>query len=201
MRKSLEILTQEMFDELLAWLDPNREVASRRYEEIRRSLVKVFAWRKCSDAEEMADHVINRVARKVPELRANYQGTPVRYFHGVARKLLHEYQKSAELEVSLTDFEMATAQGSAERSEELEVADMCLRRCLDKIGAQKRRQIITYYGHEKSEKIRHRRELAEQMGIGQNALRVRMHRLRTILEKCIEGCIAEIVKDRDWVRR
>jgi RNA polymerase sigma factor (sigma-70 family) len=192
MRKTLDVITQEMFDELLAWLDPNREVAGRKYEEIRRGLVKVFAWRKCSDPEGMADRVINRVAHKVHELRPNYEGNPVRYFHGVAKNMLKEYQKDVDLEVSLSDFEMADNKALADRETDLERADACLRVCLKKLGSKQRQQIITYYGHEKSEKIRRRRELAQRMGIEQNALRVRMHRLRAVLEKCIKRCLAEL---------
>src|SRR6266850_6206624 len=146
MRKTLDVITQEMFDELLAWLDPNREVAGRKYEEIRRSLVKVFAWRKCSDAEGMADCVINRVAHKVRQLRPNYEGNPVRYFHGVAKNMLKEYQKGVELEVSLTNFEMPDNQPLADRAD-LERADACLRSCLEGLGSKQRRQIVTYYGH------------------------------------------------------
>jgi RNA polymerase sigma factor (sigma-70 family) len=191
MPKTLDVITQEMFDELLAWLDPNREVAGRKYEEIRRGLVKVFAWRKCSDAEGMADHVINRVAHKVHEVRPNYEGDPARYFHGVAKNMLKEYQKGVELEVSLTDFEMADNRSLVDRAAALERADTCLRLCLKELGSKQRQQIITYYGHEKSEKIRRRRELAQRMGIEQNALRVRMHRLRAVLEKCMKRCMAE----------
>ena len=189
MLKTLDFITQEMFDELLAWLHPNREVAGRKYEEIRRGLVKVFAWRKCSDAEGMADCVINRVAYKVRELRPNYEGDPVRYFHGVAKNMLKEYQKGLELEVSLTDFEMADKQSLLDVAAELERADACLRLCLQQLGSKQRQQIITYYGHDKSEKICRRRELAERLGIGQNALRVRMYRLRAVLEKCMKRCM------------
>jgi RNA polymerase sigma factor (sigma-70 family) len=196
MRKTLDGITQETFDELLAWLDPNREVAGQKYEEIRRGLVKVFAWRKCSDPEGMADRVINRVAYKVRELRPNYEGNPVRYFHGVARNMLKEYQKGVELEVSLTNFEMADNQSLTDHAAELERIDACLRSCLKELGSKQRQQIITYYGHEKSEKVRRRRELSQRLGIEQNALRVRMHRLRAVLEKCIRRCMAGPAKNK-----
>jgi hypothetical protein len=67
-------LTQETFDDLLAWLDSNREVAGGMYEEIRSSLVKIFAWRKCGDAEGLADETINIVAHKVAHLKDTYEG-------------------------------------------------------------------------------------------------------------------------------
>ena len=69
-------LTQEALNELLAWLDPDRERAGQKYEEIRRSLVKIFAWRKCSDPEGMADATINIVAQKIFKLRPTYKGDP-----------------------------------------------------------------------------------------------------------------------------
>jgi len=70
-----------------------------------------------------------------------------------------------------------------------ERADACLRVCLAELGSKQRDQIITYYGHDKTEKIRRRRELAERLGINQNALRVRMYRVRAVLEKCMKRCM------------
>src|SRR5215216_2251273 len=67
-------LTSEEFDDLLSWLDPNRERAGSRYEEIRAGLIKRFRWRGCSDAEDLADKTINRVVKKLPEIRATYKG-------------------------------------------------------------------------------------------------------------------------------
>jgi RNA polymerase sigma factor (sigma-70 family) len=191
MRKTPNGITQETFEELLAWLDPDREEAGRKYEEIRRSLVKVFAWRKCNDPESMADCAINRVAQKVRKLRSDYEGNPVRYFHGVAKNMLKEYQKSLDVEVSLTNSEMADRYRLSEHTAELEYLDACLRSCLKELSSKQRQQILSYYGHEKSEKVRRRREMAQRLGIEQNALRVRMYRLRAVLEECIRRCMAE----------
>ena len=44
-------LTQEAFDALLAWLDPEREAAGRKYEEIRLRLIKLFTCRGCSEPD------------------------------------------------------------------------------------------------------------------------------------------------------
>jgi len=176
-----------MLDELLEWLDPDRQVAGRRYEEIRRSLVKIFVWRRCSDAEGMADDVIDRVAAKVRDLKGNYEGNPHRYFYGVARNLFREYQKTVDTHVSL-DVDIAASSTSADQSE-LEVEDACLTSCLENLTGEQRHQIIQYYGGEKHEKILARKQLAEHLGIAQNALRVRMHRIRATLELCIEKCL------------
>ena len=54
------VLTQELFDTLLDWLDPDRERAGHRYETIRLRLIKIFTSRGCPEAEELADETINR---------------------------------------------------------------------------------------------------------------------------------------------
>ena len=39
------VLTQELFDTLLDWLDPDRERAGQKYETIRLKLIKIFTSR------------------------------------------------------------------------------------------------------------------------------------------------------------
>lgn len=188
-------LRRNTLDELLDWLDPDRQVAARRYEEIRRSLVKIFAWRRCADAEGMADDTIDRVAAKVPTIKERYDGNPHRYFFGVARNLIREYQKTLDLHVSLSDLEIANALVSGSDQRDLEREDKCLRHCLEKLTVDERRQIIRYYGGEKQQKIRLRKEMAAELGIGQNTLRVRMYRLRATLETCIDKCLERSEKE------
>ncbi len=86
-------LTQEAFDALLAWLDPDREAAALKYETVRLRLIKIFACRGCSEAEDLADETINRVTSKLPEIQASYTGEPARYFYGVANKIHLEYTR------------------------------------------------------------------------------------------------------------
>ena len=56
---------KDPFDELLEWLDPDREKAGRRYEAIRAGLIRMYVARGVSDAEYYADETIDRVARKI----------------------------------------------------------------------------------------------------------------------------------------
>ena len=44
-------LTPELFEQLLDWLNPDREQAGRDYEALRRRLIKLFTCRGCSDPE------------------------------------------------------------------------------------------------------------------------------------------------------
>ena len=94
--------TQESFDRLLLWLDPDRGRAGQRYENIRRKLIGIFASRSAAFPEEMADDCINRVIQKMPELAGTYGGPPEIYFYGVAKMIfLDLHQKTASYGASL----------------------------------------------------------------------------------------------------
>src|SRR4051794_17203645 len=94
------ILNSEGFDSLLEWLDPDRERAGAKYEEIRRRLVKIFMGRACSSAEDLADETINRVTLKLGEIKSDYRGEPERYFYAVARNVAREYLRRKPLQPS-----------------------------------------------------------------------------------------------------
>src|SRR5215510_16416550 len=85
------ILTQESFDALLDWLDPEREIAGQKYEEIRRRLIKLFACRSCHEPEDLTDETINRVTRKLKEIATEAAGDRVAYFYAVANNVFKEY--------------------------------------------------------------------------------------------------------------
>lgn len=185
-------ITQKAFDELLAWLDSNRDAAGHKYEEIRRSLVKIFAWRGCSDAEGLADAAINIVAQKAWQLRQTYEGNPVHYFYGVARNLVREYLDSKTVSVPFDDTDASETAIIDDTDDEAEVVDACLTRCLGRLEPADRELVLAYYEKDGQAKIKLRKELAEKLGIDQNALRVRMHRIRGLLGQCMEGCLKTI---------
>ncbi|HWP42680.1 MAG TPA: sigma factor-like helix-turn-helix DNA-binding protein, partial [Blastocatellia bacterium] len=65
----------------------------------------------------------------------------------------------------------------------------CLEECMQKLPPETRRLIISYYEGEEGAKIENRRRLAEQMDLSVNSLRIRLHRLRERLERCVSGCM------------
>ena len=85
------LLTKEAFDALLGWLDPNREVAGQKYEDIRRRLITIFSCRGCAEPEDLADETINRVIRRAQQMVDTYHGEPLPYFITVAHNLYLEY--------------------------------------------------------------------------------------------------------------
>ncbi|HEV7904646.1 MAG TPA: hypothetical protein VGO96_12455 [Pyrinomonadaceae bacterium] len=188
------IITKDKFDELLAWLDPDRERAAIKYEQIRQSLIKIAAWRGCSDAEGLADEAIDRVTQRVDELRATYVGDPALYFYSVSRRLIFEHWRLVKSQVPLEEVGEPFALPQ-EEPDDLELEEKCLNHCLQKLSPENRELIMAYYRKEKQAKIDCRKELAEQLGIATNALRVKIYRIRAKLEICIERCMKRAATD------
>lgn len=177
----------ESFEEILAWLDPDREVAATKYVQLRHDLAKIFIWRQCSDPEGLTDEVFDRVAKKVHDVRPTYEGDPRRYFHAVANNLVKENFKKIKTHVSFDDVDLE--QQITEVEEEPADRQECLQSCLQKLSTEKRELIIAYYAKEKQAKIDYRSELAERFETSIETLRVRVHRIRESLEECIERCL------------
>ena len=83
-------LTREGLEALLAFLDPDRDRAGEKYQQIRQRLVKMFECRGLTPPEEPADETMDRVARRLAEGEHVRAGEPMAYFHGVARNVLRE---------------------------------------------------------------------------------------------------------------
>ena len=184
-RKSWD-LNQEAFDELLAWLNPDRERAGRKYEDIRERLIRIFAHRGCLSAEDLADTTINKVARKVNHLKTYYVGDPTLYFCGVARNVYRDY---LDLPPELPAKTEVLAAAPAEDPEELESEDKCVESCLDSMGPKDRELLLEYYRDEGGAKIEHHKEMAHRRGISVNALRILVCRLRATFKKCMQNCL------------
>ena len=173
-------LSSDAFEALLQWLSSDREEAGKCYEEIRHKLIRIFACRGCGESDILADETINRVARKVGELVTTYKGDPKLYFYGVAKKIHLEQLKKARPRVT---------EWNETKDEDCEPEFECLDRCMDKLSMNNRDLVLKYYDHEQDAKIEQRRRLAETLNIGLNALRIRAHRIRTMLYQCIKGCL------------
>ena len=194
--RSMDI-TPEDFERFLTWLGTDREQACRQYDGIKAKLVRYFQCRGWGvDAEELADETINRVVIKMRELAAGYVGDRLPYFYGVGRRVHHErIKKRRDEEEGLRELRDLPPPSVSDQSEENEQRDRCLRHCMESITPQNRDLILRYYFGEKREKIVERKKLAGELGIAQNALRIRAHRIRTELRDCVENCIGKVNDD------
>lgn len=178
------ILSQESLDALLDWLDPNREQAGQKYEEIRQRLIKIFTCRGCYEAEDLADETINRVSKKLTEIEEEFTGDPARYFYGVANKVHLEYLRRKPLQpppLVLVE------------SDRLEEEFRCLEHCLGQLTPENHELVLQYYQDDGKEKIDQRKLLAKRLGIAPNALRIRAYRIRASLEECLFECLRRLI--------
>src|SRR5438105_15347433 len=177
--RKLHELKQNEFDQLLGWLDPDRERAGQLYEKIRWRLIAILASRGCSQAEELADETIDRVSRRVADIQATYVGDPAIYFLGVMNNVHHEYLKRPVLRL----IEIA------DDSDERERTHLCLDNCLEKLAPHSRQIIERYYAESKQAKIDLRKRIAREFGLSLNTLRLRALRIRAKLQICIKQCL------------
>ena len=180
-------LTQEAFDELLAWLNHDRELAAKKYEDIRNRLIRIIMHRGCPPAEELADKTINKVARRVREIKADYEGDPTLYFYGVARNVINEYFKGKVEEVPIEP-EVLSAPPASE-PDESEREHACLEKCLGEMDPPDRELLLDYYREGGGAKIEHHKDQARRRGITVNALRILVCRLRARFKQCMRECL------------
>jgi RNA polymerase sigma factor (sigma-70 family) len=183
----------ESLEEILAWLNPDRDVAATMFVQLRHDLAKIFTYRGCADAEGLTDEVIDRVSMKVHALRLTYKGDPRHYFRAVANNLIKEYLKDVKTQVPIDDVD-PPEQKPTENEEEIADREECLHWCLKKLTPEKRKLIVDYYAKEKQAKIDHRHQLAQHLGSSVETLRVKVYRIRLSLHECIERCLERKAK-------
>jgi RNA polymerase sigma factor (sigma-70 family) len=184
------------FERLLNWLDPDdRERAGEKYEAVRQNLIHTFTWRGCHKAEELADETINRVMKKLPDVIRKYENAPALYFYGFGRNVLKEYYREVAAHALLKEPERLKFSDQGEETEQRERLFACLDKCLGDLDEAERALALRYYEMQGMAKVDFRKELAEEQGIGVNALRVRVHRIRARLHRCISACLKSPAED------
>ncbi|HEV7745469.1 MAG TPA: hypothetical protein VGO56_10775 [Pyrinomonadaceae bacterium] len=172
------------------WLHPNREEAGREYQRIRALLTKHFQSHGCFLPDKLADATMDRGAEKLtPEKIRKWVGvgTKERYFYRVAYYILLEAKDKSLAETQMPDrFEAVDPE-----KVDLEPPSHCLEKCLQELAVDDRELIERYYRGEKAIKKQNRVELARDRNIDLPSLRVRAHRIRRGLRRCIDKCLQE----------
>ena len=181
-------LTADIFGKLLARLDPDRERAGERYEDLRRTLTRFFEWRNAPFPEEQTDEVFNRIARKL------FEGVEIRnigsYCYEVARLVCLEALKGRDSKrASLDHSHDVAVVDRADEEREKEIRLSCLEDCLDSLPIENRELIVEYYKESKRVRIERRKSLAASLGLQREALANRAQRLRDKLEQCVKSCL------------
>jgi RNA polymerase sigma factor (sigma-70 family) len=179
-------LTPQAFDLLLAALDPDRERAAVAYEQLRFRLIGLLRWWGATQPEDLADETFDRVARKLESGASIGEHSFAAYVRGVARLVYYEWTREPR---NTPDAGAGREPSVPTSADDTEAASDCLERCLAGLQPADRAVLLRYYegGSSKSKDVR--RELAEELGVSTTALRIRAHRLRTQLEKCVTQCL------------
>lgn len=185
---SLRDLTPDLFDRLLERFSANRIEAGERYNAMRSRLVQFFVWQNVNGPEDLADEVINRVARRLGEGEEipNLPG----YFLGVARLVTLETRARRVREDRAHEEFARVAHGSGPDAPD-EGALTCLDRCLARLTPERREHLLADHSGDERARIATRQRLATELGVDMGALRNRMLRARQQLEACVEQCLSE----------
>ena len=183
---------QEDFDALLGLFSRDKDEAGREYERMRSGLVRFFEFRGCSDADDLADETLNRVALKAGAFNGAKDVKLSSYVYGFALNVFLEYVRSPRHRefVSDTDDFLLRVQ-AAERSDDDEPMFDCLESCLNKLARTEREMFVEYYSRERREKIETRKKLAERLGCTIEALHTRVFRLKLGLRSCVTACVGQ----------
>jgi len=178
-------MNRECLERLLALFDPDPAKAARHYQLLRKKLTRLFEWRGARFPEDLADETISRVARKLDEGVEIRSDDPFRYFCGVAHMVFKEVLRERKRERQLLDpGNWAPSQAPYEEPDDERMA--FLKECLERLPEGNRHLILAYHEGERRERIENRRLLADELDIPLNALRIRVHRIRAKLERCVK---------------
>lgn len=182
--KRREPPSEEAFNKLLAWLNPDRDKAAETYQRIQFRLIKIFGAKGHVDPESLADETLNAVCLRIDWLLENFSGNPALFFYGVAKKIhLEQIPKN-----------ISSIPGPPDSSE-IEAGCWCLEKCLKTaVSTDERSWVLRYHEDKGRQRIENRKRLADELGISINALRIRVFHIQARLRPCIEDCLAKVAE-------
>lgn len=175
-------MTLDNFDEMLSWLDSDRQKAVEKYQKIRGRIIKIYANRGCHFADEIADKTDIVVCRKIRETVSKWkQGDdPALHFYAVAKRIYRELTRPTP---------PRPLPPSPDPSADKERRHACLGECLSKLKQEQRDLILRFHEGEKQIRIENRKKLAAELGINTKALSLRAFRIHRELRDCMEFCL------------
>lgn len=179
---------------LLTRLDADQDIAAEKYEVLRMKIIHLLRWRGCaeSDADELADQTLDRVAAKLTagEAIENLNA----FAGGVARFIWLEHSRKNKADAVGDDLPEIPVEPDLSFLDDADDRMKCLRKCVVvTFTDEDSRLVVGYYDTDAGEKIKDaRKRIADSFGLTLNALKVRACRLRMRLEACINDCLAGV---------
>lgn len=138
-----------------------------------------------SNAEELADETIKRVTNRVLEIAPDYEGDPAKYFYGVLRNVFREQRLIKEVSTDNLPVRLVDDQKTSDAYD-------CLLSCLTLLPNDRCEFILEYYTYHGGHRVRTHARMADDLGLSENALRMRAFHIRNKLEKCVRNCLSKI---------
>jgi DNA-directed RNA polymerase specialized sigma24 family protein len=186
-RRPDQQLTQHRFDLLLSHLAIDTADSASRYEMLRGRLVVFFSRRMVAFPEDLADEVLDRLARRLEEGEAiaRIEG----YALGIARHILQEHYVRNDRETAAGEefhgnVSRQTLTTDEEEAEEIRLERM--KHCFDRLPRGDQKLLSEYCLAEGSSKIAVRKRLADARSMTQAALRKRVFLLRGMIQRCMK---------------
>ena len=164
------------FDRLLSALHADRDRAGEAYEHLRERTAGLLRWWGAADPDDLADLTLDRVARKLEEGATIADGSFGAYVRGVARMIFYESRRRPQLQPADVAYLAPPPSSDPDLLARLDA-------CLNGLGPSDRSIVLRYYADGKLSEVR--RRLGQDLGVTMTALRIRAHRLRVQLERCV----------------
>jgi RNA polymerase sigma factor (sigma-70 family) len=158
------------------------------YTSLRGALIRYFEWNDATDPENLADEVFCRLLQNMGRQADTIESVQA-FAYGIAQNVLREYWRARERERNIASASDSDNNPSLSRAFSENVSETLakdLDECLKCLSKQEQSLIRIFHGAETKRKIDERKKLALDMGISQNALRIRVSRIRKKLAACIE---------------
>ena len=175
-------LTPESFGRFLLWLSSEEQQAVREYLTVRKRLVRFFVHKGCVDPDALFDETVDIVVGKIEECADC--SNPLGYCYGVARNVWRKYMREHKVTIPIDIDPPSLPPVDQGKEQELK----CLELCVGMLSAVDRDIVSRYHQDQGRHKIDMRQTLASELG-GQNALRIRVHRIRKGLRGCVVNCV------------
>jgi DNA-directed RNA polymerase specialized sigma24 family protein len=135
----------------------------------------------------LVDQAFDQTIKRLPHIIDDFQGEPAKYIYVVAIRLLAKYFEERSKIAPLPDPDLLP--DPAQKPDlEAERAFECIERCLSRLQPEQRRLFENYYREIKNAG-KYRRQLAEELRLPIEALRLKAFRIKEIMRVCTEECL------------
>ncbi len=183
--------SQGLLGPLLQALDPDPDRAALVYRQIQQRLIRFFRLNAAGDPESLADQALDRLAQRIAA-QPGQVASPQAFALGIARHLLLEDARRQQRDAQAAAEWTALASPSGHDDPRRELLLQAIEECMSHMREDQRSLLHVYYQATGRQKIEHHQQLARSLGLNLNALRNRLMRARTQLDRCVRTRCSDV---------